>query len=69
MHMTSLKILRFLLIDTSIVVTELVVDIRNKIVICKIVICNVLINLLMYSIKIFKYNLACWGSLENHAID
>ena len=45
MHMISLKILRFLPIDTSIVVTELVVDIRSKIVISKIIY-NVLMNLL-----------------------
>ena len=74
MHMISIKISRLLPIDTIIVVMELGVDIKSKIIICKIVICNVLMNLLMYLITVLgyiksKYGLACWVSLENHAIE
>ena len=73
MHMISLKIRTFLPIDISIVLIQFGVDIKSKIVICKIVICNILMNLLMYSITmlgytIFDYDLACWVSLETHAI-
>ena len=69
MHMISLKIRSFLLIDISIVLIKFGVDIKSKIVIC-----NVLMNLLMYSIlvlgyTIFNYDLPCWVSLETHAID
>ena len=69
MHMISLKIRSFLPVDTSIVLMKFGVDIKSKIVIC-----NVLMNLLMYSIivlgcTIFNYDLACWVSLETHAID
>ena len=68
MHMISLKIRTFLPIDISIVLIQFGVDIKSKIVIC-----NVLMNLLMYSITvlgytIFNYDLACWVSLETHAI-
>ena len=74
MHMISLKIHSCLPIDTSIVLMKFGADIKIKIVICKIVICNVLMNLLMYSLIvlgyiIFNYDLACWVSLETHAID
>ena len=74
MHMISLKTRSFLPIDTSIMLMKFGVDIKSKIVICKIVICNVLMNTLMYSIivlgyTIVNYDLACWVSLETHAID
>ena len=74
MHMISLNIRSFLPTDTSIVLMKFGVDIKRKIVICKIVIYNVLMNLLMYPIivlgyTIFNYDLACWVSLETHAID
>ena len=74
MHMISLKISSFLPIDTSIALMKFGVDIKSKSVICKIAICNVLMNLLMVSIIvlgyiIFNYDLACWVSLETHAID
>ena len=74
MHMISLKTRSFLPIDTGIMLMKFGVDIKSKIVICKIVICNVFMNPLMYSIivldyTIFNYDLACWVSLETHAID
>ena len=74
MHMISLKTRSFLPIDTGIMLMKFGVDIKSIIVICKIVICNVLMNPLMYSIivlgyTIFNYDLACWVSLETHAID
>ena len=73
MHMISLKTRSFLPIDTGIMLMKFGVDIKSKIVFCKIVICNVLMNPLMYSIivlgyTIFNYDLACWVSLETHAI-
>ena len=72
--MISLKTRSFLPIDPGIMLMKFGVDIKSKIVICKIVICNVLMNPLMYSIivlgyTIFNYDLACWVSLETHAID